>query len=218
MPHVLQDERNCVNPGFLRLDNLTAYIRGDSKYYKPFPGPDWFTPSRMAEIHKRMAKVWTFMVAKVGTRDTETAMEIEKYYLHLLSRYQFLPFGGEIGPDPQRVSKHHKAVVRARSIRDWHKLLDFLSDRMFYWARQHRVNIAQVEAMLRIWLLIRYYHRNRTEIGSLHHANDMRHSRINGQGRKPGSRSSNRRGPRSQRCGSAVSKGRGAAEEPSSVR
>ena len=162
MPTALQDERNAIDPRHLRLDMLTANIRGDTDYYKPFPGPAWFSTARMAEIHKRVCRVRACMIVRVGSADTDTAMEIERYYLHLLARYQFLAFGGEIGVE--KPSKVYKTVVRARSIRDWHKLLDFLSDRMFYWARQHRVNVAQVEAMTRIWLLIRYYHKNRDDV------------------------------------------------------
>ena len=210
----LQDERNQVSPHLLRLDNLTSYVRGDSNYYKPFPGPKWFTPDRMAVIHEKIRKVRYFMVAKVGYLDTDTAMEVERYYLSLLAKYQFLSFGGEIGPDENNLSKRHKSVVRARSIRDWHKLLDFLSDRMFYWAKQHRVNVAQVEAMLRIWLLIRFHYK----IGSLSYANDMRHSRSIGQGRKPGARSSARRSSRSQRGGATVSKSCRPAQKSGSVR
>lgn len=209
----LQNERNQISPLLLRLDALTSYIRGDSNYYKPFPGPKWFTSARMAVIHDKIRRVRAFSVAKVGSLDTETAMEIERYYLSLLAKYQFLAFGGEIGPDMNRLSKSYKTVVRARSIRDWHKLLDFLSDRMFYWAKQHRVNIAQVEAMLRVWLLVRFHHKNRDESRSLQHANDMRHSRSIGQGRKPGARSSTRRSPRSQRCGSAVPEGHRPAQK-----
>jgi hypothetical protein len=156
MPTALQDERNAIDTRHLRLDKLTAYIRGDTDY-KPFPGPAWFTPARMTEIHKRVCRTRACMTAQIGSADAGLAMEIERYYLHLLARYQFLAFGGEIGVE--KLSKGYKTVVRARSIRDWHKLLGFLSDRMFYWARQHRVNVAQVEAMTRVWLLIRYYHK-----------------------------------------------------------
>lgn len=157
----LQDERNQVDPRLLRLENLTTYIRGDSDHYNPFPGSQWYTPARMAVIHEKIRRARSFSVAKVGNIDSDAAMEIERYYLSLLARYQYLAFGGEIGVG--QTSKAHKTVVRARSLRDWHKLLDFLSDRMFYWARQRRITIAQVESMLRVWLLIRFHHKNRDE-------------------------------------------------------
>lgn len=188
----LQNERNQVDPRLLRLENLTTYIRGDSNHYEPFPGPKWYTPARMAVIHEKIRRARSFSVAKVGNIDADTAMEIERYYLSLLAKYQFLAFGGEIGVG--KTSKAHKTVVRARSIRDWHKLLDFLSDRMFYWSKQYRVSIAQVEAMLRVWLLIRYHHKNRDESSSLQYANNMRPTRTLRQRRKSGARSRSRRG------------------------
>ena len=189
----LQSERNQIDPRLLRLENLATYIRGGT-LYKPFPGPQWYTPSRVAVIHAKIRQARSFTVAKVGTVDTDSAMEIERYYLSLLARYQFLAFGGEIGPDMERLSKSYKTVVRARSIRDWHKLLDFLSDRMFYWGKQRRMNIAQVEAMLRVWLLIKFHHKNRDESSSLHYANNMRPTRTVRQRRKSGARSRSRRG------------------------
>lgn len=207
MSSVLQSEQNVINPGLLRLDTTTAYIRGDSNYYKPFPGPEWFTPARMAEINKRICRIRACMIVRVGSADVETAMEIEHYYLHLLAKYQFTSFGGEIGPDPQRVSKRHPARRRPRSLKDWHKLLDFLSDRMFYWAKQHRVNVAHIEAMTRIWLLIRHAHKNQNEFRSLQHANDLRNSRSNSTGRKPGSRCGTRRSIRRAGSHPTVSKG-----------
>jgi len=190
----LRNERNHADPRLLRLDNLATYIRGDSNYYKPFPGPQWFTPARMAVIHEKVRWAWSYSVGKSGNIDAVTAMEVERYYLSFLAKYQYLAFGGEIGPDPQRVSKSYKTVVRARSLRDWHKLLDFLSDRMFYWAKQYRVSIAQVESMLRVWLLIRYHHKNRDESSSLQYANNMRPTRTVRQRRKSGARSRSRRG------------------------
>jgi hypothetical protein len=196
MPSALQDEINRINPRLLRLDNVTSYLRGDSNYYIPFPGPEWFTPSRIAAIHKKIHRIWDFATNYFSAHHLGSAddkMEIEVYYLHLIARYQFLQFGGDIGPDPQRVSKLHRQVRRPRPLNDWHWMLDFLSDRMFYWAKQHRMSAAQVEAMYRFWLLIRYRHKNRNENRSLQHANDMCPSRIDRQGRKPGARRRNRR-------------------------
>ena len=166
MPSALQDEINQISPHLLRLDNVTSYVRGDSNYYIPFPGSEWFTPSRMAVIHKKIHRIWDFATNyfsahHLGSADDDT--EIEVYYLHLIARYQFLQFGGDIGPDPMRTSKLHKPVRRPRPLCDWHRMLDFLSDRMFYWAKQHRMSAAQVEAMYRFWLLIRYQHKNRKE-------------------------------------------------------
>lgn len=186
-------ERTKVNPGFMRLDALAAYIRGDSAYYKPFPGPEWFTPSRMAVIHAKIVKARAYMVAQVGKMSAPEAAEVERYYLGFLAVYQHGSFGGEIGPDEFRLSKHHPAPKKPRSLRDWHKLLDFLSDRVFYWAKQHRVTVGQIEAMTRVWLLIRFYNLNREKSRSIHHANDMRNSRSNTTGRKPSSRRGHRR-------------------------
>ena len=195
-----RNERNEVSPKLLQLDRLAAYIRGDSDFYRPFPGPAWFTPSRMAVIHDKIRRVRGFMVAKVVSLDT--AMEIERYYLSLLSRYQYTSWGGDIGVD--YADRRTKDVSTPLSLQDWHKMLDFLSDRMFYWSRQHRVGVSQVEAMLRVWLLVRLYHKIRLESRSVRHAHNMRTTRSIGQGRKPGARSRKRRSSRSQRRGSAV--------------
>lgn len=191
MPQNLRENRFEVSPLLLRLDNLTAYIRGDSSYYKPFPGREWFTPSRMSVIHSKMLRVHRCVLAKATTLDAKTSMDAEVYYLALLAKYQFEGWGGDIGP--VGLNQSRRPVRRPRHLTDWYTLLDFLTDRMFYWSKQHRINVVQIEAMMRVWLVVRYHHRKLREIGSLPYANNMCPPRSVSKRRKPDSRRSSRR-------------------------
>ena len=202
MPTAPSNDDNQVSPLLLRLDNITSYIRGNSNYYKPFPDAAWFTPARMAVIHEKIRRAVQFAVAKIGRVDTDTRIEVERYYLSFLSKYQYTAWGGDIGVDYHERPK--KDVSKSLSLQDWHKMLDYLSDRMFYWAKQHRIGLSQVESLMRVWLLVRCYHKNSDKSRSLQHANNMRITRSLGQGRKPGARSRNRRSSRSQGRDSAV--------------
>lgn len=186
-------EDAALSPGQLNLGKLAAYIRRSSGCRRPFIGPDRFTPEVFAEINRRIIKTRSYFLSKMGTIDTCVGVEIEFYYLNLLAKYQYCPLGFDTEAESAKKYGRYGNLTRPRSLMDWHTLLDFLSEKIFYWSKQHRVNVAQIESMVRIWFIIRRRFKIQREICSLQHAYYLRDSQLDTERRKPGSRSRIRR-------------------------
>lgn len=200
---VLEKEENLVRTSLLRLYRLAAFVRGDSGFYKPFPGPKWFNAERMAEINRHILNIRSY-AARRPCMETQKAIEV--YYLHLLAKYQYEAFGGGIGPDEQNMSKRQPKPRKPRSLKSWYKLLDYMSDMVFWWSKEKWLSVAQIESLTRIWLLVYFYHRLPVVSGSLQYANNVRNTLSHSSGRKPGSRCRARRTVRRSRRPATVSK------------